>query len=189
MDITIDLARVIIETNRMILRVWEETNLNDFYEYASVDGVGEMAGWKHHESIDVSRDILQSFIAAKNEFAIVYKQNKKVIGSLGLHCSWANDDFDLANFKLKDIGYVLSKDYWGQGLMVEAVKAVIGFCFEELELDAITCGHSPSNNQSKRVVEKCGFRYVKTSEYYYEEFQLPTYSMRYILFKHSDYRE
>ena len=64
--------------------------------------------------------------------------------------------------------------------MPEAVNAVINFCFDELKLDALTSGHSKLNNQSKRVIEKCRFEYVKTSEYYYSEFELPTVSKRYI---------
>ena len=44
----------IIETERLILRPFTQADLGDFYEYASVEGVGEMAGWKHHESIDES---------------------------------------------------------------------------------------------------------------------------------------
>lgn len=87
MDIPIDVTNKTIETDRLILRAWKETDLDDFYEYASVEGVGEMAGWKHHESIDVTKKILQSFISEKNVFAIVYKENNKVIGSLGLHNS------------------------------------------------------------------------------------------------------
>ena len=58
---------------------------------------------------------------------------------------------------------------------------VIDFCFDELNLDAVTSGHSVANDQSKRVIKKCGFKYVKSSEYYYEQFELLTYSMRYIL--------
>lgn len=54
MDTIIDITNTIIETKRLILRSWRESDLNDFYEYASVDGVGEMAGWKHHESIKTS---------------------------------------------------------------------------------------------------------------------------------------
>ena len=110
------LRKTRIETDKLILRAWQETDLDDFYEYASIEEVGEMAGWKHHESIDVSKDILKSFISAKNEFAIMYKKNNKVIGSIGLHDSWANDEPDYQSLKLKEIGYVLSKDYWGQGL-------------------------------------------------------------------------
>jgi len=82
MDITIDVTKTTIETDRLILRAWQETDVNDFYEYASVEGVGEMAGWKHHDSLDVSKKIMQSFISEKNVYAIMYKKNSKVIGSL-----------------------------------------------------------------------------------------------------------
>lgn len=61
----------------------------------------------------------------------------------------------------REIGYVLNKEYWGRGLMPEEVKAVIDFCFTELHFDWLTCGHFIWNNQSRRVVEKSGFRFVK----------------------------
>jgi len=183
MDISINLGQTQIETERLRLRPWQETDVDDFYAYASVPGVGEMAGWKPHESIDVSREVLQMFLAAQDHFALVCKENQKVIGSLGLNKSWANDDPEFSALRLKDIGFVLSKDYWGQGLMAEAVSAVIDLCFDELELDAVTSGHNPANVQSKRVLEKCGFAYVKTSEYYYEQFDLYTHSMRYMLYR------
>lgn len=185
MDVVVDITNTVIETERLILRAWQETDLDDFFEYASVEGVGENAGWRHHESIEDSRTILKIFISSKDEFAITDKINNKVIGSLGIHKSWANDDAKYAGLKLKDIGYVLSKEYWGNGLMPEAVKAVINFCFNVLELDAVTCGHSPSNHQSKRVIEKNGFEYVKTSDYYFEQFDHHTHSMRYILLNNS----
>lgn len=186
MDITIDVTNITIETDRLILRAWQETDINDFYEYASVEGVGEMAGWKHHDSIDVSKKILESFILEKNVFAIVYKENSKVIGSLGLHESWSNDDSTYAHFKSKEIGYVLSKEYWGKGLMVEAVISVIKFCFHQCKLDALTIGHFSSNNQSKRVIEKCGFTFVKQSEYYAKQLQLTFDDMKYILLNNAN---
>ena len=85
MDVQIDITNTKIETQRLILRSWAESDVNDFYEYASVEGVGEMAGWKHHDSIEVSKKILQSFMSEKNVFAIIYKGNDKVVGSLGLN--------------------------------------------------------------------------------------------------------
>lgn len=56
---------------------------------------------------------------------------------------------------------MLSKDYWGRELMPEAVKAVIDYCFQELVFDWLTCGHFVWNNQTRRVLEKCGFVYWK----------------------------
>ena len=52
----------VIETERLILRAFMPSDLDDFYEYASVEGVGEMAGWHHHESIEKSQEILDIFI-------------------------------------------------------------------------------------------------------------------------------
>ncbi len=187
MDVQIDITNTKIETQRLILRSWAESDVNDFYEYASVEGVGEMAGWKHHDSIEVSKKILQSFMSEKNVFAIIYKGNDKVVGSLGLHYSWANDDSKYSTLKLKEIGYVLSKTYWGQGLMPEAVKEIIKFCFNKCGLDALTIGHFSNNNQSKRVIEKCGFEFVKQSEYYAKQLQQNFVDMKYILYRQSSY--
>lgn len=183
MDLCIDITNTEIETPRLLLRPWTEDDLEDFYEYASVEGVGEMAGWKHHPSIDVTKKILQSFLSDKNVFAIVYKETGKVIGSLGLHNSWANEDSKYQALKLKEIGYVLSKDYWGQGLMPEAVMEVIKFCFDKWGLDALTIGHFSDNNQSKRVIEKCGFQFVKQSVFYAKQLQQSFEGRKYILLR------
>lgn len=55
MNLEIDISNVVIKTERLILRPWKETDLDDFFEYASVDGVGEMAGWPHHKSKEESK--------------------------------------------------------------------------------------------------------------------------------------
>lgn len=181
MDISIDLSNKIIKTERLILRKWEESDLDDFFEYASVEEIGKMAGWPRHTSKDDTLNILNSFIQGKDVFALVYRENNKVIGSVGLHTSWANDDIEYANIKLKDIGYALSKDYWGNNIMTEAVRAVIDFCFNELNLDTVTCGHFLTNSQSKRVIEKCGFKFVKEADYFSESLQKSFPSLKYVL--------
>ena len=101
MNANVDLTGVVLETDRLIIREWSEMDLEDFFDYAKVDGVG------------------------------------------------------------REIGYVLSKDYWGKGLMPEAVNRVIKFCFEQENYDYLMCSHFVINSQSKRVIEKSGFRFVK----------------------------
>ena len=155
MNVEIDISNVTLKTKRLILRPWKLTDLDDFFEYASVDGVGQMAGWEPHKSKDESLEILNRFIEGKKTFALEY--NGKVIGSLGIERYPENVFKEYQDLKGREIGYVLSKDYWGQGLMPEAVKEVIRYCFEELNLDFLACGHFVSNNQSRRVQEKCGF--------------------------------
>ena len=148
-----------IETERLILRPFIQTDLDDFYEYASVEGVGEMAGWKHHQSKEESQQILNRFIENDKTFAIVLKSNNKVIGSLGIEEYEMEDKLtEFSNYLGREIGYVLSKNYWGKGIMPEAVKAVIDYLFKVLNFDFLTCGYYDFNRQSKRVQEKCGFK-------------------------------
>ncbi len=148
-----------IETERLILRPWKQTDLDDFFEYASVDGVGEMAGWKHHENKEKSQSILDLFINDDRTFAIVLKDNNKVIGSLGVEKYGLEKVLsEFFDYQGREIGFVLSKDYWGKGLMPEAVKAVIDYLFNVANLDFLTCGYYEFNNQSKKVQEKCGFK-------------------------------
>ena len=156
----VDVTNIRIETPRLILRAWRESDVEDFYEYARVDGVGQMCGWLPHKDLEESRTILGFFMNEKKTFALELKENGKVIGSIGLETR--DEDLGiLESLQGREIGYVLNKDYWGRGLMPEAVKAVINYCFAELQFDWLTCGHFIWNNQSRRVVEKCGFRYVK----------------------------
>jgi ribosomal-protein-alanine N-acetyltransferase len=185
MDIDVDTTQIVIETGRLILRAFTESDLTDFYNYASVPGVGEMAGWPHHESIKTSEQILETFIEEKDVLAIYHKADKKVIGSLGIHRSWANNDDRYSDLKVKEIGYVLAKDYWGQGLMPEAVKSVIEYGFNTLGLEAFTCCHFVENDQSRRVIEKCGFTFVKYGEVYSNQLKRSFDDMRYILLRTS----
>lgn len=162
MNTVVDISKVTLKTKRLILRPWEAADLNDLYEYASVDGVGQMAGWAPHKSIEESKKILQMFIDEKKTFAVEYKG--KVVGSLGIEKYNEAKFPQLSNLKRREIGYVLAKNYWGQGLMPEAVNRVIEYLFDT-GLDAILCGHFTSNVQSKRVQEKCGFKHYKDGTY------------------------
>lgn len=148
-----------IETERLYLRPFEKKDLEDFYEYASVEGVGEMAGWKHHESKEETQGILDMFISGDKTFAICLKDSGKVIGSLGVERYSMEDKLsEFFDLKGREIGYVLGKPYWGKGYMPEAVKAVISYLFGELDYDFLTCGYYDFNSQSKSVQMKCGFR-------------------------------
>ena len=163
MNAVIDITGVVLRTDRLTLRPWRESDLSDLYEYARVDGVGQMAGWNPHRDMEESRAILHSFIRHRKTFALEYQG--KVIGSLGVE-EYSEENYpELENLRGREIGYVLSRDYWGMGLMPEAVKAVITWLFSETGLDFLICGHFDHNARSRRVVEKCGFRYIKTTKY------------------------
>ena len=180
MNKQIDITGVVLMTDRLTLRPWRESDLNDFYEYASVDGVGQMAGWNPHRNLEESKTILGSFIKHKTTFALEYKG--KVIGSLGIEEYDEKNYPELNDRQGREIGYVLSKTYWGRGLMPEAVKAVIAYLFDAAGLDFIIVGHFDWNSQSRRVVEKSGFQYIKTTKFE-TRYETVETSVEYILWR------
>lgn len=144
-------------TDRLILREWKETDNNDLYEYAKTDLVGPNAGWQPHKDEEESKKIIQMFIKNNDSYAVVLKEENKVIGGIGIHDR--KPDESLSYLKQREIGYVLNPKYWGKGIIPEAVKCLIKYGFENLNLDLIWCAHFDYNLKSKRVIEKCGFKY------------------------------
>jgi len=156
MNKPIDISKTVLTTDRLVLRPWRQADLEDFYAYASVDGVGQMAGWLPHESRQTTQAVLDSFITHKKTFAL--QLGSQVIGSLGIEQYNEAAYPELADKQGRAIGYVLSKDFWGRGLMPEAVRAVLRYLFETEKLDFVIISHFLWNTQSRRVIEKCGLR-------------------------------
>ncbi len=142
-----------LETPRLLLRGWRETDVDDFFAYCSHPKVGPAAGWAPHEDKGTSRNIMWKFMEAGDVWALVDRQSRRVIGSVGLH-----EDKRRDNPNCRMLGYALSAEYWGQGLMTEAAQAVLRYAFETLSLEMVTVYHYSSNSRSQRVIEKCGFR-------------------------------
>lgn len=160
MNVIVDITKTVLETNRLILRAFELNDLDDLYDYAKVYGVGEMAGWSCHKNKEESLDILNMFIREKKTFAIVLKENNKVIGSIGLEI--CQEDLEGYNsLKGREIGYAMNKKYWGKGIMVEAVSKIIDHYFKNESYDFFTAQYFEYNVRSKRVLEKLNFKYLK----------------------------
>lgn len=149
-----------IFTDRLILRPWSLDDSSDLYEYAQSELVGPNAGWKPHKSEEESKEIINMFITNNDSYAIVLKEENKVIGGIGLHNR--KPDVSLEDLEQREIGYVLNPKYWGNAYVPEAVRALLKYGFEKMNLDLIWCGHYDFNNKSKRVNEKCGFKYKFT---------------------------
>lgn len=143
-----------IETSRLVLRDFKQSDCDDFFEYARSEKVGPMAGWKPHDNREESQKILNLFLEENEVWAIEYKPLNKVIGSIGLH-----KDSRRNNPKALMLGYVLSEAYWGKGIMVEVCRAVLDHGFNDLGLELISVYHFPFNTQSESVIKKLGFKY------------------------------
>ena len=153
---------MILETERLLLRPWEERDAEDLYRYASHPDVGPIAGWSVHTSVENSREIIREVLSAPGTYAVVLKENGHPVGSIGLMIG------ETSNIGLPktegEIGYWIGVPYWGRGLIPEAVREILRHGFEDLNLSKIWCGYFDGNQKSKRVQEKCGFHYHHTSE-------------------------
>ena len=164
MNPEIDISQVVLRTERLTLRPWRQTDLQDLFAFASQSGVGEMCGWRPHTAIEESQRMLDALIAGKISFALEYQD--KAIGMLGI------PKYDEAHFpqfddlRCRELSFILNRDYWGRGIMPEAVNAVIRYLFENIGIDVIFCGHFVYNKRSARLQEKLGFHLCGYTKYH-----------------------
>lgn len=160
MNVEIDVSGVILEGGRVRLRSFREDDLEDFYLYAKTPGLGESAGWFHHESIEDSKKILDKFIENKNILAI--EKDGQVIGSIGIHPYDEEFFEDLKDKRAVEIGFVLSEDFHRQHLMTESLELVLDYLFNDLNLDAVAGGHFRGNFKSKNIHKKFNYKYFSS---------------------------
>lgn len=153
---------MILETERLILRPWRESDAESLFFYARDERVGPAAGWYPHRSVENSLEIIRTVLSAEETYAVCLKCDNKAIGSIGLMIgerSNLNVPSDEA-----EIGYWIGVPFWGQGLIPEACREIIRHAFEDLRLKRLWCGYFDGNEKSKRVQEKCGFKYHHTNK-------------------------
>ena len=150
---------MILETERLILRPWEESDAEECYKYAKDPRVGPMAGWPVHTSVENSRQVIRDVLAVPETYAIVLKKTGLPIGSIGLHHNDLAEKDDES-----ELGYWLGVPYWGQGMAPEASREILRHAFENLGLARVWCCYYDGNEKSKRVQQKLGFKYQWTNE-------------------------
>ena len=151
-----------LETERLILRDWKLSDLDDYYDIMSSPNIRIPDA--PTKTKDNCLSILQYLIKVGNNYALVLKETGKVIGSVGL-----NEDGD-GNENARNVGFILNEKYWNRGLMTEALKEIIKNAHEITPI--LSCGHAESNKKSEHIIKKLGFNYIKT-------FHLPTHDFIY----------
>ncbi len=151
-----------LETERLILRRWEDGDAENLYEYAKDPDVGPIAGWPPHQSIDESRGVIRNVFNGQEAYAICLKTDGKAIGAIELKLNGHTDMTDRDDEC--ELGYWLGKPFWGQGIMPEAVREILRHAFEDIGMTTVWVGYYEGNSKSKRVQEKSGFRYRWKSE-------------------------
>ena len=139
---------------RIIIRDLSLKDENEFYEYGKCENVGPNAGWKPFSSKEIAKRVLSSYVMSNETYAIALKDSNLLIGTISIY----NNAIRKYN-KVKSLGFSLNEAYWNKGYMTEAVKLVIRFIFEKTDCQVLEVGHHADNYASKRVIEKCLFKY------------------------------
>lgn len=173
-----------IETERLVLRKFQEDDFNDFCEYAMDDEMCRMMGRELMHSREDARwnfDWLKD--KEKRSYGLVYKDTGKIIGNLTV-CDVPTELLELEKLKGKvgkSMSFSISKNYQRKGLMLEVVDAVVNHLFYIEGMDYIQCGHFPFNVASEMFQRKLGFKYLTTC--YFDDEGIEIVSVENILWK------
>ena len=149
-----------IETERLILRTVTVDDAEAIFKWASDPDVNTFMIYPLHANADVTREWLKTRDINgrdKYDLGFVLKETDELIGQGGL---LYHEDLDAWA-----VGYNLRKDYWGQGLVPEAIRAIIDYVDKEKGIRAIVGEFAKDNIKSKRVMEKLGMTYWKDGQY------------------------
>ena len=144
-----------LETERLILRPFTLDDAQELYAYASHPEVGPPAGWPPHKDPAESRRVIETIFLPADTLAVVRRADGRLIGSAGFVGKHRTELGEPS----EEVGYSLARDCWGQGLIPEAVEAILRHAFGELGYAAIWAAYYDGNRKSKRVMQKCGMTY------------------------------
>ena len=155
-----------METDRILLRHWLDSDAETLFKYASDPDVGPRAGWPPHKSVEESLEVIRTvFNKDTTTWAIVLKETNEVIGAMGYgescNCNLPTREGEPI------VGYWVAKPYWNMGYCTEALRLMIDHIRRTTSLTSLLSGHFVDNPASGRVMQKCGF--VPTGEVCYDE--------------------
>lgn len=142
-----------LTTPRLRLRRLTMRDAHDIYRYSRDPEVARHVLWDAHRSIGDSRAYLRFMLRRYRSrepasWGIEYLATGRVIGTIGF--MWVQDENASA-----EVGYSLAREYWNQGIMTEALSAVIRYGFDGMDLNRIEAQHETTNPASGAVMRKC----------------------------------
>lgn len=152
------LGTKVLETERLVLRQFCCEDAGDMYKnWASDAKVTEFLTWPPHESVEVTKKLLENWIASYEDLScynwvIALKDGKEIIGNISV--VKLDERVEAA-----EIGYCMGRHWWGQGIMAEALKAVIAFLLDEVGMNRIAACHDRNNPNSGKVMVKAGMKW------------------------------
>jgi [ribosomal protein S5]-alanine N-acetyltransferase len=176
-----------IETDRMIIRAYQESDLHeafklmqdkDLFEYLPMEVMSFEDYKKLFSWLIRCYDVSSENKWFKYSFVITDKKNGKHLG----WCGVGSLDYDHSD---TEIFYLIGKPFWGNGYATEAVSGLMNYCFEQMNLTRLSALVKPDNIPSKKVIEKLGFSYQRTMSGLSEEFDFYNGELYYTYSKES----
>lgn len=181
-----------IETARLLLRPWkidDHAEATSLFRYASDPQIGPLCGWSPHQDVEESMRVIRDVFSVEHNWAITIRDAATAgigvdepVGCIELkplrHIggSGDRDGSDSAiderylryvGGNARELGYWIGHPFWGKGYMHEALRAVLGYAFGTLHVDAVWGAHYTDNTQSGRVMAKCGMQIAGESRHNY----------------------
>lgn len=150
-----------IETERLILRRFVIEDADDMFNgWCNDPEVSKYLTWPPHGSVEVTKSLLNAWIPEYEKgdyfnWVMEFKETGKIIGNISVVL--VREDIGEAL-----IGYCMSRKYWGNGYMPEALKAVIDYLFDVADMNRVCATHDVNNPKSGRVMQKAGMKYEGT---------------------------
>ena len=145
-----------IETDRLILRPWLDSDAEALFRYASDPDVGLRAGWPPHKDIEESRRVIRDIFTNDRTWAVTLRETGEAIGCMGYFIH-GESNIPIGE-EDAEIGYWIAKPYWNRGIATEALRAMIDYCFNVKGFLSLWSDFFIDNPASGRVMEKCGFK-------------------------------
>ena len=145
----------LMETDRILLRPWRESDVETLFKYASDPEVGPRAGWPPHKSVEESLEIIRTLFCGEGMWAVVLKETDEPIGCVG-YLTAKHSNLAIAEDEC-EVGYWIARPYWGKGICTEALRLVVDYCFQVKHFACLWGDYFPENPASGRVMLKCGF--------------------------------
>ncbi len=156
----------VINTQRLVLRPWEDADAEALFALASDPAVGNAAGWPAHASVEESRDVIRDVLRGKESFAVCLRGTGEagevagtLVGAVALTDAAASTH--AAGPDERELGYWTGRPFWGRGYMPEAARALIGHARRAWGVRTVWLGFYVGNRASARVATRLGFRYVR----------------------------
>ena len=160
-----DAASIRLETEHLLLHPVDQMDLRDIHEIVSDPSVAATGGFSLTYSQEETAERMLEYMDDNETLGVVLKSSGKLIGTVSLQKrDWTAYPIS-RELRGREFGFDLNRNYWGMGLMPEAVRSVSDYCFRVLNYDFLTAGHFLENPQSERVIHKCGFSYLFEAEH------------------------